>query len=99
MTFVNLFTAGAPVPDSFIEGYSATPVRSRPNETTEAASHWSQGKGVADVVATFKTFCDKELVNSVNGVFEFHLTGKEPGVWYLDLKNNTGKRLDLVRRI
>ena len=45
-----------------------------------------------------KSFCKKELVQGVKGVFEFHLTGKEPGVWHLDFKNNAGE-LKIARYI
>ena len=61
-------------------------------KSTESAAHGSQGGGVAGLFETIKSLCNEELVKSVNGVFEFHLEGKEPGVWYLDLKNNSGKK-------
>lgn len=47
--------------------------------------------GVAEVFKALKSCCNKEVVQMVNAVFEFQLTGKEPGVWYLDLKDNEGK--------
>ncbi|KAK2569765.1 Hydroxysteroid dehydrogenase-like protein 2 [Acropora cervicornis] len=46
--------------------------------------------GVAEVFEALKSCCNKEVVQMVNAVFEFQLTGKEPGVWYLDLKDNEG---------
>jgi len=49
-------------------------------------------KEVQEVIEAMKSFCNKELVQGVKGVFEFHLTGKEPGVWHLDLKNNAGEQ-------
>ena len=61
-------------------------------KNTESASQGSQAGGVAGLFETIKSLCNEELVKSVNGVFEFHLEGKEPGVWYLDLKNNSGKK-------
>jgi len=57
---------------------------------TESNSPWSPALGVADTFEMIKSLCNEELVHSVNGIFEFHLGGKEPGKWYLDLKNNTG---------
>ena len=59
---------------------------------TENAAQGSQRDGVVKIFETIKSLCNEELVKSVNGVFEFHLEGKEPGVWYLDLKNNSGKK-------
>ncbi|XP_015747696.1 PREDICTED: hydroxysteroid dehydrogenase-like protein 2 [Acropora digitifera] len=58
---------------------------------TQASSPETASEG--DVAKTFEVLagtCSKELVDSVKGVFEFHLEGKEPGVWYLDLKNDSG---------
>lgn len=48
-------------------------------------------EGVAEVFEAIKSCCNKEVVQVVNAAFEFQLTGKEPGVWYLDLKDNEGK--------
>ena len=45
---------------------------------------------VSEVFERVHSLCNEELVQSINGIFEFHLSGKEPGVWYLDLKNNSG---------
>ncbi|KAJ7352751.1 Hydroxysteroid dehydrogenase-like protein 2 [Desmophyllum pertusum] len=60
------------------------------NKTMESDSQASPGGGVVALFDTIKSFCNEELVDSVKGVFEFQLEGKEPGVWYLDLKNNAG---------
>lgn len=60
-------------------------------KSTESAPQGSPGGGVEGLFETMKSLCNEELVKSVNGVFEFHLEGKEPGVWYLDLKNDAGK--------
>ena len=62
------------------------------NKTMESDSRASPGGGVVALFDTIKSFCNEELVDSVKGVFEFQLEGKEPGVWYLDLKNNAGKQ-------
>lgn len=61
---------------------------------TQASSPETPSEG--DVAKTFEVLagtCSKELVDSVKGVFEFHLEGKEPGVWYLDLKNDSGEEI------
>lgn len=84
-------TAGGPLPDGFVEGYSPE-VRGNSTETTGSTSPRSPLKGVQEVIEAMKSFCNKELVQSVKGVFEFHLTGKEPGVWHLDLNNDAGKQ-------
>lgn len=60
-------------------------------ETVMAESAFSGTvREVAEVIDTIKSSCNEEIVRTVNGVFEFHLSGKEPGVWYLDAKKNTG---------
>lgn len=74
-----------------VEGSDAKEMLEAHKKTTESAPQGSGAGGVAALFETIKSLCDKELVNTVNGVFEFHLTGSEPGVWYLDLKNDAGK--------
>lgn len=86
-----LLTAGAPVPDSFIDGYSPTLQGNGSKDTREAASRGIQLRRVADIFDAITNFVDEKLIQKVNAVFEFHLTGKEPGVWYLDLKSSTGE--------
>lgn len=86
------------MPDGFVEGYSPE-VRDTSTETTESTSPRGPVKGVQEVMEAIKSFCNKELVQGVKGVFEFHLTGKEPGVWHLDLKNNPGELRICTRRI
>lgn len=83
--------AGAPVPDSFIDGYSPTLQRNSSKDTRETSSHRSQVRGVVDIFDAVENFLDEKLVQKVNAVFEFHLTGNEAGVWYLDLKSSTGE--------
>ena len=84
------------MPDSFIDGYSPTLQRNSFKDTRETSSHRSQVRGVVDIFDAVKKFLDEKLVQKVNAVFEFHLTGKEAGVWYLDLKSSTGKHLNLL---
>ena len=57
---------------------------------TENASPSIHIGSVSEVFEKVHSLCNKELVQSINGIFEFHLSGKEPGVWYLDLKNSSG---------
>lgn len=61
-------------------------------KNAQSAPQGSQGGEVAVLFDKIKGLCNAELVQSVKGVFEFHLEGKEPGVWYLDLKDNSGKQ-------
>lgn len=77
------------MPDGFVEGYSPEK-RDTLTGATENTSDIGPAKEVPEVIDAIKSFCNKELVQGVSGVFEFHLTGKEPGVWHLDLKNNAG---------
>lgn len=62
-------------------------------EAQKNANNVSQEKGaggVEGIFETIKSLCDKQLVNNVKGVFEFHLTGKDEGVWFIDLLNDGG---------
>ena len=67
----------------FLDTYSAA-------LKTENASPSIHIGSVSEVFEMVHSLCNEELVQSINGIFEFHLSGKEPGVWYLDLKNNSG---------
>ena len=86
------------LPDFFldVEDSTAQEMIGAHKKSTESAVQGSPGGGVAGLFDTIKSLCNEELVKSVNGVFEFHLEGKEPGVWYLDLKNNAGKHHSLT---
>ena len=93
-----LFLTGSKLlPDFFldVEGYDPQEMVESQKKMTQSTSQGSSGEGVAQIFDKIKSLGDEELVRSVNGVFEFHLDGKEPGVWFVDLKNNSGKdRLD-----
>ena len=82
------------MPDFFLDGEGDDPHKmfESQKKTTQNASQGSSGGGVAQTFEIIKSVCSAELVDTVKGVFEFHLEGKEPGVWYLDLKNNSGKK-------
>ncbi|XP_026864422.2 hydroxysteroid dehydrogenase-like protein 2 [Electrophorus electricus] len=45
---------------------------------------------IADIFNVFKRRITTELVKSTQGVYKFELSGKDPGVWYVDLKNEGG---------
>ncbi|KAM7435537.1 Hydroxysteroid dehydrogenase-like protein 2 [Porites harrisoni] len=80
------------LPDFFldVEGYDPQEMVESQKKMTQSTSQGSSGEGVAQIFDKIKSLGDEELVRSVNGVFEFHLDGKEPGVWFVDLKNNSG---------
>ena len=82
------------MPDFFLdgEGYDPHKMLESQKRTAQSASQESAGGGVAQTFETIKSVCSAELVDTVKAVFEFHLEGKEPGVWYLDLKNNSGRK-------
>ncbi|KAK3090034.1 hypothetical protein FSP39_008712 [Pinctada imbricata] len=50
----------------------------------------SGGVGPDRVFQQIKGALNKELVSGVGGVFQFNLTGKDGGSWYVDLKNGSG---------
>lgn len=90
--FVFSFAGSKLLPDFFldVEGYDPHKMLES-KKPTQTASQGSSGGGVAQTFEVIKGSCSKELVDSVKGVFEFHLEGKEAGVWYLDLKNDSGR--------
>ena len=82
------------MPDFFLDSEGDDPHKmfESQKKTAQSASQGSPEGGVAQTFEIIKSVCSAELVDTVKGVFEFHLEGKEPGVWYLDLKNNSGKK-------
>ncbi|XP_068675909.1 hydroxysteroid dehydrogenase-like protein 2 [Montipora foliosa] len=80
------------LPDFFLddEGYDPHALLNSQKIASQAASQESPSGGVAKMFEAIKGACTKELVDTVKGIFEFHLEGKEPGVWYLDLENDSG---------
>ena len=81
-----LLTAGAPVPDSFIDGYSPTLQGNGSKDTREAASRGIQLRRVADIFDAITNFVDEKLIQKVNAVFEFHLTERNLECGILILK-------------
>eukprot|EP00794_Sanderia_malayensis_P007760 gene7760-8604_t len=55
------------------------------NEQSSASS-----STVPSVFDKINGLLNKELVQTIGGVFQFKLSGEEAGDWYLDLKNNSG---------
>ena len=56
---------------------------------SESAASAGAGE-VPRVFEKIRGLINDELVKSVNGVFQFTLSGAEAGDWYLDLKNGAG---------
>nr|XP_056703817.1 hydroxysteroid dehydrogenase-like protein 2 [Euleptes europaea] len=55
--------------------------------------HFAAKSSGGPVVETFKIIkgaINEEVVKSVQGVYQFELTGEEGGTWYIDLKNKGG---------
>lgn len=61
-------------------------------KTADTVPQGNSAEGVDGIFDIIKSLCNKQLVNEVRGVFEFHLTGKDEGVWYIDLQNDAGKQ-------
>ena len=94
------FAGSKLVPDFFldVEGFDPHAMLDSQKKETQASSQETPSEG--DVAKTFEVLastCSKELVDSVKGVIEFHLEGTEPGVWYLDLKNESGDEYFITR--
>ena len=88
------FAGSKLLPDFFLddEGYDPHALLNSQRIASQAASQESPSGGVAKTFEAIKGACTKELVDTVKGIFEFHLEGKEPGVWYLDLENDSGEK-------
>ncbi|ESP05632.1 hypothetical protein LOTGIDRAFT_205585 [Lottia gigantea] len=50
----------------------------------------SSGDGPAKTFQQVKSLLSEDLVKSINGTFQFNLSGDYPGTWYMDLKNGSG---------
>lgn len=80
--------------DFFLDDFGTTlnstqeiPVADAPNPSV------SSGGATSEVGKTFevvKGLLTTDVVNSVQGIYQFDIKGKEAGQWWLDLKNETG---------
>lgn len=82
---------GKLLPDFFldVDGSDAKKIMEA-QKTADTVPQGNSAEGVDGIFDIIKSLCNKQLVNEVRGVFEFHLTGKEEGVWYIDLQNDAG---------
>lgn len=63
-----------------------------PVETRVAAASTAAAPAgaVAPIFDSIRNMLNPEIVQRIGGVYVFHLKGKEPGTWFLDLKNGAG---------
>jgi len=59
-------------------------------EPAHAAAASTNSGSIAPVFDSIKALLGPEIVQKIGGVYVFKLKGKEPGTWYLDLKNGNG---------
>lgn len=87
------FTGGKLLPDFFldVDGSDAKKIMEA-QKTADTVPQGNSAEGVDGIFDIIKSLCNNQLVNEVRGVFEFHLTGKDEGVWYIDLQNDAGKQ-------
>lgn len=67
-----------------MEKEGAKPAFGGGNKTAMASS------GPAKTFKIIQSLLNEELVKSINGVFQFNLSGADAGVWYIDMKNGSG---------
>ncbi|XP_048758093.2 hydroxysteroid dehydrogenase-like protein 2 isoform X2 [Ostrea edulis] len=83
------------LPDFFLDGEDPHDIRKQMEEKggTPAFGGGSQssGGGPAKTFNAVKGMLNEDLVSSMNGVFQFKLTGADEGMWYMDLKSGSGK--------
>ena len=60
-------------------------------QLSQVGASASASGAVPHVFDNIRGLLNEELVQSVNGVFQFKLSGIEAGDWYIDLKNGGGK--------
>lgn len=60
------------------------------DDTPVEAESIPTGK-VSSLFGKIESLLNEELVKKVNAVYQFDVTGEEKGIWFLDLKNGSGK--------
>jgi len=65
-------------------------VATPPPAAPAAASAAAASGGVAPIFDSIKAMLTPDIVQRIGGVYVFNLKGKEPGTWFLDLKNGAG---------
>ncbi|XP_062410528.1 hydroxysteroid dehydrogenase-like protein 2 [Sardina pilchardus] len=66
-----------------MEDHGATPAFKTGQASAESGP-------IADTFKVIKGVLNPEVVKSTQGVYKFDLSGEHPGVWYIDLKSETG---------
>ncbi|KAL8590373.1 Hydroxysteroid dehydrogenase-like protein 2 [Nucella lapillus] len=70
--------------------YKSAPSGGPTSETAATPSSSSPDCGPTYTFQLLKAMVSEELVKTMNGVFQFELTGGDAGTWHLDLKNGAG---------
>lgn len=81
------------MPDFFLDEFEEKEEVMRQLKVNKAKSDPAaaeNGDQVSGVFQKIQTLISDELVKSVNGVFDFNLSGNKNSEWYLDLKNGAG---------
>nr|XP_033799880.1 hydroxysteroid dehydrogenase-like protein 2 [Geotrypetes seraphini] len=83
------------LPDFFLDDDPDTLTSKMEEQGASAA--FKQGKEqaaptgpVADTFTLIKVSLNEEVVMATKGIYQFELSGKNPGTWYIDLKNQSG---------
>ncbi|XP_036385160.1 hydroxysteroid dehydrogenase-like protein 2 [Megalops cyprinoides] len=69
-----------------MEDQGATPVFKSGKTSAEPASTGP----IAETFNVIRGFLSPDIVKTTQGVYKFDLSGEHTGVWYIDLKNDTG---------
>jgi len=87
-------TAGVASAETAHAAAAAAPAAEAPTTAaaspSPASSSSSSGGSVAPIFDSIRDLLNPEIVQRIGGVYVFNLKGKEPGTWYLDLKNGGG---------
>lgn len=83
------------LPDFFLDGEDPHKIRQQMEEKGGTPAFGGGSKsaagGPAQTFSAIEGLLSEDLVSSMNGVFQFNLTGPEEGVWFIDLKTGSGK--------
>ncbi|XP_061182183.1 hydroxysteroid dehydrogenase-like protein 2 [Saccostrea echinata] len=82
------------LPDFFLDGEDPNEIQKQLEEKGGKAAFVggspSSGSGPEQTFSAIQPLLGEDLVSSMNGVFQFNLTGNDQGVWFIDLKTGSG---------
>ncbi|XP_046571708.1 hydroxysteroid dehydrogenase-like protein 2 [Haliotis rubra] len=78
------------LPDFFLDAASSYVGQGKIGQQEPKTAAPPSGGSVTQTFQMIKAMINKDLVESVNGIFQFQLTGADAGSWYLDLKTGEG---------